>query len=162
GCRGGRPGWNPTDIDGKSARRGIPLRPAYSAPPRYCFKFEANADHSNFLKICRLFASNLGKKQRAARTGVSSLAAKVCPNAACNKPRGQSRGRGHALSLADGILAHRRTGVAAERRLAAQAERQRERARRDIGGENPPHRHSPVLATAAPRPFASVPSAGSG
>src|SRR4051795_11030876 len=77
-------------------------------------KFYLNCDHSNFSKIRGSFALNLYKIRPLPRTALSSLPATVPSNAA-DKSRGEQGS--HALSVAVGILAGRRVGLAAERRL---------------------------------------------
>src|SRR5258707_14949957 len=48
------------------------------------FKFTSNADCSNFRKNCASFAAKVEKRLEVSPTGVSTLAARVLPNAANN------------------------------------------------------------------------------
>src|SRR3954468_22602434 len=87
------------------------------------FGFELNADCSNFPKECGSFASNTGKRRGISPTDASSLTRTVRSNATNEHELRQ----GHAISLADGILAHGYPGAAAERRITAHPDDQRER-----------------------------------
>jgi hypothetical protein len=92
--------------------------------PARSFGFELNADCSHFPKEFGSFASNTGKRRGISPTDASSLTRTVRSNATTNE---QELRQGHAISLADGILAHGYPGAAAEWRITAHPDDQRER-----------------------------------
>src|SRR6185295_2081586 len=104
-------------------RRSAHDRPMNGAPAR-SFGFELNADCSNFPKERGSFASNTGKRRGISPTDASSLTRTVHSSATTNE---QELRQGHAISLADGILAHGYPGAATEWRITAHPDDQRER-----------------------------------
>src|SRR4051794_29101868 len=119
-----RPGSGSVGSWGGAGPRVIgPDRSMNGAPAR-SFGFESNADCSNFPKECGSFASNTGKRRGISPTDASSLTRMVRSNATTNE---QGLKQSHAISLADGILAHGYPGAAAERRITAHSDDQRER-----------------------------------
>src|SRR6266568_277144 len=66
----------------------------------------------------------------------------------CGRTSRGETGLGHAVPFADGVLAGRRAGIAAERRIPACTESSGQRQRGGVGGQSDRHRHGPVLRAA--------------